>query len=186
MADLGTAVGLATVGAKRFLPQAPLTIPRSLWAVGDLLTPVVQVEPVPLAAQVTTPLPVGATAAFECYGPGAFVFLRQVPPGTVVVQARIRKSADYPSRNLASGLGHEISALPTLELTRDDGARAVATMPDVSDTYQTLTASLTIVTTGVLTIRLVHPGVPGSNRLFARTRGGDPRAWWARLVVTTH
>lgn len=135
---------------------------------------------------VASPSPSAGLRSLSRYDPNGYEFESPVNAGTTVqVRAKVQKNAAYLVTG-ASMLGQEDrSLLPTLELERDDGVKATATMADINDSFQQLQAAIAIAVDGVLKIRLRNEGATAGNMLWAtqsiRDTVAGPRCYWADL-----
>lgn len=140
----------------------------------------------PVFAVVDTPSPSAGLRSLSRYDPTVFEFESPVNANTTVqIRAKVRKNAAYLSSG-ASMMGQVAHALlPVLELERDDGVKASATMPDINDAFQQLQAAIAIARDGVLKIRLRNDGATAGNLLWAsqsvRDTVAGPRCYWADL-----
>jgi hypothetical protein len=139
MSDLGS-VGLvlpAVTGRKS---------KRALMATGAVRAGT-DVPAFPDFSLVETPVPVTPAGlnAFVFQGPGRFTWQTPVDPGLVTVSVQMRKGSGYGSLQL-----------PYLELAAC-GQLVQTTMVDVTDTYTTVSAALTIREITVMEVSVVRP-----------------------------
>jgi hypothetical protein len=125
-----------------------------------------------------TPIPSAGLKAMVFIGPGTRTWQAPVNAGLVTVTVKMLKRAGYESLN----------QLPYLELTAPPGLIARDTMANVTNTWDTLSASLTILANGVMVVNIVRPWLYGGGNLFfaddERRRVSDGNLYVADLRIT--